>query len=510
MSSPASKLRQRLDRVSFNVDMYAATGNNEKLRSAQNTIVQMHVGAAALQDLASDNPFEEVHVRELDTAIDRLGHALEVETPSNAVPEKEILACRSVISLLQDRERDLLHQRSVESETSTNRNLIAGAAFTAFSLTVILVLFGFLIRDAIRRRVFERELCLSNDELAATVEQLKDRANDAGLRKAARDELQLCVTTKEAQRCVVRHIQEIVTGSRGALMMINNSRNMLEITESWDNPASLADGCSLESCCAVRMGRTRWRRPGESEVNCSHFTDSAPENYICIPLAAQGETLGLVYLDFPTPEVAALADSRMPVVVAMVELASMAIAGLELRARLEAQSIRDGLTGLFNRRFMEIALERELHRAARKGVPLALMMLDVDHFKNFNDNFGHEAGDAVLREAANCFLACVRAEDIVCRYGGEEFIIILPEITRELAVERAEQIRRAVGNLKVQFKARSLNRISISVGMAMYPDPVKDAEELLRMADRALYEAKHAGRDQLQIAPELFEVIAGS
>jgi diguanylate cyclase (GGDEF)-like protein len=194
-----------------------------------------------------------------------------------------------------------------------------------------------------------------------------------------------------------------------------------------------------------------------------------------------------------------LAAGREALVNEMVELAAMAIAGLNLRAKLENQSIRDGLTNLFNRHFLEIALERELQRSARSGEPLALLMLDVDHFKAFNDLFGHEAGDLVLRELAGCLQAAVRAEDIVCRYGGEEFVILLPEIPRERAMEAAERLRQRVSTMRPELRGEPLRPISISVGLATYPDLASDAVDLLRMADRALYQAKRAGRNQVHI-----------
>jgi diguanylate cyclase (GGDEF)-like protein len=186
----------------------------------------------------------------------------------------------------------------------------------------------------------------------------------------------------------------------------------------------------------------------------------------------------------------------------MVELAAMTIAGLNLRAKLENQSIRDGLTRLFNRHFMAIALEREVHRALRSTTPLAVLMIDVDHFKAFNDTFGHEAGDTVLREVAECFRQSVRSEDVVCRYGGEEFIIILPETNEETAIERAELIRQAISKLRVRSKGETLRQISVSIGIAMYPAPARDATDLVRLADRALYDAKHAGRDRVHVARE--------
>jgi diguanylate cyclase (GGDEF)-like protein len=360
--------------------------------------------------------------------------------------------------------------------------------------------FAFLIRDAIRRRSFERQISMANDQLEATIEELERRGSEAILLKAARDELQLCVTTKDALECGVHHFQELVPGSNGATVIINNSRSMLETVATWNNPSALLDSFDMDACCGLRAGRLRWRRPGLSQIHCSHFSGTPPEDYVCIPLAAQGDTLGFVYLSFPTKEIADLAYSRMPLVQEMVELASMAIAGLNLRSKLESQSIRDGLTSLFNRHFMEIALERELQRATRRQASLAVMMLDVDHFKMFNDTYGHEAGDLVLRAVSQCLQQSVRSEDIVCRYGGEEFVIILPEISEELALERANAIRHSVNSLRMKFKGEPLRPITISIGMAMFPNPARDTADLLRKADHALYDAKHAGRDRVHVA----------
>lgn len=382
------------------------------------------------------------------------------------------------------------------------RSLLAGAGYLSLSLIVLGVLFAFLIRDAIRRRHFEEQLSLTNDHLEATIEALERRGKDASILKEARDELQLCVTSAEAQACTARHLEELVPGSSGATLIINNSRSMLEIAAVWNNPSFLADGFAPEACCGLRAGRLRWRTSGHSEINCSHFTGTPPENYVCIPLAAQGETLGFVCLMCPTQEVENLARNRISQINELVELASMAIAGLNLRAKLENQSIRDGLTRLFNRHFMAIALERELHRATRRKTPLAVLMMDVDHFKAFNDTFGHDAGDVVLREVADCFRQSVRSEDVVCRYGGEEFVLILPETNEEVAIERAEVIRDAIGRLRVQFKGEVLRSISLSIGIAMFPSPAKDAADLVRLADQALYEAKRAGRDRMHVATE--------
>src|SRR5260370_277848 len=179
---------------------------------------------------------------------------------------------------------------------------MSGAGYIGSSLIVVLVLFGFLVRDGMRRNFSEQQLALSNDRLEATIEELERRGREAVLLKDARDELQLCVTSKEAHQCTVRNLEALIPGSSGATFIINNSRSMLEIVATWNNPSFLSDGFELDACCGLRAGRSRWRKPGHSEIDCNHFFSAPPENYICIPLAAHGETLGFAFGGFPTAE----------------------------------------------------------------------------------------------------------------------------------------------------------------------------------------------------------------
>jgi diguanylate cyclase (GGDEF)-like protein len=177
----------------------------------------------------------------------------------------------------------------------------------------------------------------------------------------------------------------------------------------------------------------------------------------------------------------------------------MWIAGLNLRARLEEESIRDGLTDLFNRRFMEISLDRELRLAARRKGELSLLMLDIDHFKCFNDTFGHAVGDQILRGAAEVLRESVRTEDIVCRFGGEEFLVILPGMGTEPSIHRAEDIRRRVSMMHPDFEGASQEKVTISIGVSTYPQAGQTSEELVRAADRALYNANRVVVAELAI-----------
>jgi len=222
---------------------------------------------------------------------------------------------------------------------------------------------------------------------------------------------------------------------------------------------------------------------------------------------AHGEGIGVLYLNSGSNECGSdertgkqPLDSTVRLAKVLAESTALALANLNLREVLRAQSIRDPLTGLFNRRYMEESLERELSRATRKKQPLSVAMLDVDHFKHFNDSFGHDAGDTLLCEIARVFRTTLRAEDIICRYGGEEFAMILPDAPLPSIQGRIEQLREKVRDTIAQHRGQPLDRVTVSIGIATYPEHGTTSETLLRAADAALYQAKAQGRDRVVLA----------
>jgi diguanylate cyclase (GGDEF)-like protein len=167
--------------------------------------------------------------------------------------------------------------------------------------------------------------------------------------------------------------------------------------------------------------------------------------------------------------------------------------------RLQEQAISDPLTGLYNRRYLNEFLPRELARSARSNMPVAVLLIDLDHFKRVNDSRGHEAGDIVLNAVGNLLRGNVRGSDIACRYGGEEFALILPDTGAEAAMRRAEDIRLAISTLNLIHAGRSLGKVTASFGIAVFPEHAQDTDDLLRVADIALYAAKGAGRDRIVV-----------
>jgi diguanylate cyclase (GGDEF)-like protein len=218
----------------------------------------------------------------------------------------------------------------------------------------------------------------------------------------------------------------------------------------------------------------------------------------CVPLIAQGEAIGVLSLVEPIPAPASNAaapdrEYRHGIVTATAEQIALALANLRLRETLKNQSIRDPLTGLFNRRFLEESLERECRRSIRAGRPLSILMLDIDHFKQFNDTFGHDAGDVVLREVGAVTRTVFRGEDVACRYGGEEFALVLGDTTAEGAVTRANALRDRVKEIALSFRRQALGPLTISVGVATLPTHGVDGGALIRAADLALCRAKREG-----------------
>jgi diguanylate cyclase (GGDEF)-like protein len=233
---------------------------------------------------------------------------------------------------------------------------------------------------------------------------------------------------------------------------------------------------------------------------CEHIGLADTGLTACIPLAAHGDSQGMICLQRANWNPSEM-ERQMLFLGTAVEQISLGLANLRLRDALRDQSIRDPLTGLFNRRYMEESLEREIARATRSATSVALLILDLDHFKNVNDTYGHAAGDHVLRELGYVLRFRSRSEDVVARHGGEEFLLMLPGMDKIDAVQRAEELRIAISEIQITDGGIDLPPVTVSIGVATFPDHGHTADELLRAADRALYKAKNAGRDRVMLVP---------
>lgn len=355
-----------------------------------------------------------------------------------------------------------------------------------------------IAREITGRKQAEQELQRSNSELAAWVQELEQRATEMTLLNEMGDLLRACLTVDEAYTAIVPIAKQLFSPDSGALCVITGLRHLAELVAVWGPNPPEERLFKPEACWALRRGRVHQVENSQHGLICKHLSVPLPAAYLCVPMMAQGDTLGMLHLSVTGS--GRLTVARRSLVVTLAEHLSLAISNLKLQETLHSQAIRDPLTGLFNRRFMEESLEREVRRAERNQRLLGIIMIDLDNFKNFNDTFGHDAGDTLLRELGSLLQSKVRGEDIACRYGGEEFTLILPESTIDGTRQRAEQIRGVVKRLKLRHRDHPLGRVTISVGIAMYPNHGPTGEDVLRAADEALYRAKAEGRDRVVVA----------
>jgi diguanylate cyclase (GGDEF)-like protein len=289
--------------------------------------------------------------------------------------------------------------------------------------------------------------------------------------------------------------------------MLDDGHHLVECVASWGTPPPVEEVFTPDDCWALRRGRPHVVEGPAARLICRHVGTPPPAAYVCVPLMAQTTALGVLHLVESAhegqPESAlgpqhALARRQLAFTVA--DQIALALSNLRLQESLRDQAIRDALTGLFNRRYMQESLDRELRRAQRRRVPMGVIMIDIDHFKRFNDTFGHAAGDELLREMGALLQRQTRAEDIACRYGGEEFALILLDASAEDTEERAKLLREEAARLRVEYGHEPLGNVTISVGIAVFPDHGEVAEALLKAADAALYRAKASGRDRVMVA----------
>jgi len=308
--------------------------------------------------------------------------------------------------------------------------------------------------------------------------------------------LQSCRTTDEAHEVVALYAPRLFPDARGAIGVTDPSRSAVEVAATWGEATATEEVFPPDDCWALRRGRTHHVPGGGGVLGCRHARDAS--GYVCIPMVAEGETLGMLHLsDVGDPDGGA-AQRQLAALTA--ERVALALANIRLRETLRAQSVRDPLTGLFNRRYLEETLEREVRRCARAARPLAVLVFDVDHFKRFNDEFGHDGGDALLQSFGAMLRRVVRAEDVVCRYGGEEFVAVLAECDAALAMRRAEEMREATRALRVVHRGAQLGVVTVSIGVANLGSHGRRSADLVRAADSALYRAKSAGRDRVVVA----------
>ncbi len=363
------------------------------------------------------------------------------------------------------------------------------------------------------RRKAEQALQDTNMKLQISVEQLEQRNAELRLLNELYDSLQTCTSEKEIFTVCAQYAKRIFPEFEGIFFVYRASRKVLEPAVVWGESVADFDIIEPDDCWAIRQAKPHVLEKRNAGLICPHMEngDKLFQPYICVPLVTHDMIIGLLNLRCPPSFVSAglsleeIGKHRSLEITQQLALnfaarIAMSLVNLDLRDRLHQQSIRDPLTALFNRRYMEETLEREISRALRSGQPLGVIMMDIDYLKRFNDTYGHEAGDMMLRALANFLQQNVRKGDVACRFGGDEFVLIMPNASANIAKDRAELLVRDVQTIKLTFSNKGLGSVSASFGISVFPAHGNSGTALIKAADTALLLAKKKGRSQVVMA----------
>ncbi len=358
-----------------------------------------------------------------------------------------------------------------------------------------------LTQEIKRHEETQKQLEASNRELQLSLERLRQQTREMALLHEMSELLQAASTIEEYNKIISHAMQQLFGARAGALYSLRSSRDLVEANITWGRFTQEETVFRPDDCWALKLSKLHFVARREDDVGCSHVMSDDVLSYVCVPLNSHGESLGFIHLRGMTEAARNFLESKLPLIHTVAEYLGLALGNFRLQQTLRHQSVRDGLTGLFNRRYLEESISREVARVAREGAQLGIIMFDLDHFKRVNDTYGHDMGDAVLSQLGKLVLENVRDEDIPCRYGGEEFTIILPGADLQTSRERAEELRRIISSMTVQWSGQIISNLSVSLGVACYPIHGTTWQQALKAADKALYTAKHAGRKQVIVAP---------
>ena len=356
---------------------------------------------------------------------------------------------------------------------------------------------GYLVsvRDMSERKRNENALRAANAELDRWTHELEQRHHQVTLLNEMVELLQTCRTSEEVYRILPRFANAFFHDEIGALFIYDLQNNLLHAATMWGALAPAEQVLAPHDCWALRRNRINLDR--QSGLACAHV-HSTDVTTLCVPMVAQNEVIGMLHLRAPSTREWSAAKLNLASTVA--DYLSLMLSNLRLQDILREQATHDPLTNLFNRRYLEETLAREILRATRARTPLALLLCDLDHLKTINDTYGHAAGDRALRELGNFLRTQVRGGDMACRFGGDEFMLILNDTDAPTAYQRAEQMHTQIQHLTFDYLSQDLGVIGVSIGVAAFPQHGADVAALMRAVDAALYRAKALGRNRVVMA----------
>lgn len=447
-------------------------------------------------------------------------HLLSSNMPASKINELR-KGWQDVMDLLRHGQRDEARQlyvtrklASVASDISQRTQEVTRVSDSAYMakksrmlVTTILIVVLQLVAGIATILAFVASLHRNNREstarLHAVTAATKSREQVLRLFEMA-DMLQSSADYADANAVLNSTASELIFGFSGALYVFNNSRDRLVLSTSWDREGypDLPQTLGISQCWALKRGKPHINRPNTRKLCCEHHASA--DHALEIPMIARGEILGLLQIYADGDDAEQRLQSISSLGAALADAMSLALANIALREKLRGQALRDPLTNLYNRRYMEDSLDRLLRLAGREKRELSVIMIDLDHFKRLNDQFGHAKGDSVLRDSAAAILRRLRESDVACRYGGEEMIALLPDCDADMAVKKAEEIRQGIEALSVPGGA------SVSASFGVASTISGSSKELLAAADAALYRAKQTGRNRVICSNQRERVVVQS
>ena len=376
--------------------------------------------------------------------------------------------------------------------------------FGSYAVLLFFVLFAcwYWLRTYVKKKNYQQELLAVNARFGRAVGLLEQQNSEIVLIRRMTDFLLTCKALDECWPVILQYAKQLFPDTHGGLYLFHEADKGFAKKAVWGEGDLLKDFFEEDECWALRRGKVYVSAEAEHKLACSHFNSPPKHGYFCFPVMPPGGTPGLLTV-LPAGVLVGKENraALRALALAFVEQIALVLANIYLRETLHDQAIRDSLTGLYNRQYMEESLARELARAVRQEVSVGIIMFDLDHFKDFNDIHGHDAGDLVLMELGKFLFTQTRKEDIACRYGAEKFILILPGSNAENTCRRAEMLRESVeDNLRISYHGKLLSGITISLGVSVCPQNGCDPQLLISFADLALDEAKKDGRNRVKVA----------
>ncbi|MBS0271369.1 MAG: diguanylate cyclase [Proteobacteria bacterium] len=340
------------------------------------------------------------------------------------------------------------------------------------------------------------KLMAANKQLHVQAAALVEKAHLIELLNKLVGQLATCTTKYEICAACAEYAEKIYPQSSGRLWVYTADEKALEVISKWGVAKDNIDISLPSKQCRI-LNKNCIESDSFSLNNCCPYPHKERNGYICLPITAGEKTLGVMSIAFEKKQ---LSSAEKSIFAQIAKGAGLALANVNLRESFQELSIRDFLTGLYNRRYMEEMLIKAIANAKRKQSTLGIIMFDIDKFKDFNDSYGHDAGDTILRTLGQFLKEIFREGDILCRYGGEEFLIILIDANEKKTLDRAEELREKIQNIYISLDNKVLGNIQVSAGVAIFPQHGTTEKSLLKEADKALYQAKRLGRNRIYIA----------